>query len=87
MIKTRFKYIHFVKIDEKPKTTVWSCQNNSGDYSIGLIKWEPGWRQYCFFPEPGMLFSKGCMQDICEFITSLNQEENRAGKTIPESGG
>ena len=65
------KYIHFKKIEDKPKTSVWSCLNNSGDYQIGIVKWNPGWRQYCFFPEPDMVFSIGCMEDICKFINTL----------------
>lgn len=62
------KYIHFVKIEEKPKTSVWSVVNNTGDYPIGIIRWNPGWRQYCFYPETDIVFSVGCLQDICQFI-------------------
>jgi hypothetical protein len=67
------KYIHFKKIEDKPKTSVWSCRNNSGDYQIGIVKWNPGWRQYCFFSEPDMVFSTGCMEDICNFIKRLKE--------------
>lgn len=67
------KYIHFKKIEDKPKTSVWSCRNNSGDYQIGVVKWNPGWRQYCFFSEPDMVFSIGCMEDICKFIKTLKE--------------
>jgi hypothetical protein len=67
------KYIHFKKIEDKPKTSVWSCRNNSGDYQIGIVKWNPGWRQYCFFSEPDMVFSIGCMEDICKFISTLKE--------------
>jgi len=77
-MKTDFKYIKFVKIADKPKTTVWSCQNVKGDYGIGIVRWNPGWRQYCFFPEPEMVFSVGCMQDIIDFIQDLNKSENRS---------
>lgn len=66
------KYIRFVKVAEKPKTSVWDVINKSGEYSIGVIKWNPGWRQYCFFPEQGMVFSVGCMQDICKFIEEVS---------------
>jgi hypothetical protein len=66
-----YKYIKFIKIEDKPKTSVWNCCNISGDYSLGIVKWNPGWRQYCFFPEPGMVFSIGCMNDIGDFITKL----------------
>ena len=72
------KYINFVKLGDKPKTSVWSVVNISGGYQIGIIKWNPGWRQYCFFPESNTVFSKGCMQEINEFITSLNPAEHRS---------
>ena len=69
------KYIHFMKIEDKPKTSVWSCRNNSGDYQIGIVKWNPGWRQYCFFPESDMVFSVGCMEDIGKFIGTLKERK------------
>jgi hypothetical protein len=65
------KYINFVKIEDKPKTSVWSCRNNSGDYQIGIVKWHPSWRQYCFFPAPYMVFSVGCLEDIGKLIQTL----------------
>ena len=72
----KFKYIQFVKVADKPKTSVWSCRNVNGNYEIGVVKWNPGWRQYCFFPAPGTVFSKGCMQDICEFINRLSGDSS-----------
>lgn len=73
MIPAEFKgkYIHFVKIEDKPKTAVFSCRNTSGDYEIGVVKWNPGWRQYCFFPSSDTVFSTGCMEDICKFISTI----------------
>ena len=73
-IKTQYKYIHFEKIADKPMTSVWSCRNNTGDYEIGIVKWNPGWRQYCFFPSSDMVFSPGCMKDIIDFIAALAQQ-------------
>lgn len=66
-----YKYIHFVKIEDKPKTSVYSCRNNSTDYELGVIKWYPGWRQYCFMPHGQCIFSVGCLEDINHFIKSL----------------
>lgn len=70
-MKTEFQYIKMEKIRDLPKTTVWEVQNKSGEYSIGIIKWNPGWRQYCFFPDQDTVYSKGCLQNIIEFIESL----------------
>jgi hypothetical protein len=67
------KYIKFVKIADKPKTTVWSCRNISGDYELGQIRWYPQWRQYCFFPVENTVYSMGCMEDINQFIVELRK--------------
>ena len=75
-MKTEFQYINMVKIAEKPKTTVWEVQNKKGDYSLGIIKWNPGWRQYCYFPDDKLVFSAGCLKDICEFIIELRSKQN-----------
>lgn len=73
-MRTDFKYIRMVKIADKPKTSVWEVQNKTGEYSIGIIKWNPGWRQYCFFPDNGIVFSVGCLKDICEFIEGIKRD-------------
>lgn len=77
-----YKYISMSKIEDKPKTQVYEVQNiHSGD-PIGQVKWFANWRQYCFFPEPECVFSKGCMDDINKFIGDLMQER----KTIQGLG-
>jgi len=76
-MRTAYKYINFIKVADKPKTSVWHCNSNSGDYIIGIVKWNPGWRQYCFFPENETVFSNGCMQDISNFIVELRKGEQR----------
>jgi hypothetical protein len=75
-MKTEFQYIRMEKIRDLPKTSVWEVQNKSGEYSIGIIKWNPGWRQYCFFPDPNTVYSNGCLKDIIEFIASLQEERS-----------
>lgn len=34
----RYKYIHFIKIAEKPKTSIWSCRNNKSGTELGQAK-------------------------------------------------
>ena len=70
--KTEYKYIHFIKIEDKPKTSVWSCRNNKSNEELGIIKWYASWRQYCYFPANNTLYSMGCMMDIIDFINELN---------------
>ena len=72
-MKTKFKFIHFVKVEDKPKTSVWSCRNNRSGDELGIVKWYPGWRQYCFFPAiyEETVYSAGCFEDIKTFMGQL----------------
>ena len=68
-----YKYIHFVKIEDKPKTSIYSCRNNKSNDELGIIKWYPGWRQYCFMPIGECVFSVGCLEDINNFINKITK--------------
>lgn len=72
-MRTIFQHIHFVVIEEKPKTSVWGCLNTKSDDMLGIVKWYGPWRQYCFFPMADCVFSKGCLEDINQFIGSLSE--------------
>jgi len=70
-IKTEYEYISFKLIEKKPKTTVWSCFNNNSQVELGVVKWYPAWRQYCYFPMVQAVYSRGCNNDINSFIMGL----------------
>lgn len=61
-------------IEEKPKTSVFSCINIRSGVSIGVVKWHAPWRQYCYFPRGWTVYSRGCMEDIIDFINKLMEE-------------
>lgn len=68
-MKTKFKYIHFVKVECLTRTTgVWLCLNTKSDVVLGQVKWYSGWRRYCFYPAPETVYSSGCLVDITNFI-------------------
>ena len=69
--KIKYEYIHFIEIEQKPKTKVYSCRNNRSGEELGLVKWFPSWRQYCFYPVSDIILSKGCLKDIQNFIEQL----------------
>ena len=71
------KYIRFHRIEQKEKTNVYAVYTKNDD-QIGIIKWYSGWRQYCFFPDKETVWSKGCLQDINNFIYDLMK--NKASK-------
>ena len=66
-----FKYISFKKIEDKAKTSVWSCRNNKSGSELGVVKWYGPWRQYCYFPTVQAVYSAGCLEDIKVFIKQV----------------
>lgn len=62
------KYIEFFPGASKPRTKTWGIVSKSSGDLLGVVEWYGPWRQYCFFPEEGMVFSKGCLEDINAFI-------------------
>ena len=75
-----FKYIKFVKVEQKPKTSVWECKNNRSGDVLGKVGWYGPWRQYCYFPEPYIeaVYSVGCLDDIEQFIKRLKEAREEA---------
>ena len=86
-MKTEYKYIHFVKIQDKSKTSVWSCQNNQGYAELGKVKWYSAWRQYCYFPKVQAVYSAGCFADIIDFVNQLNKEKRLTVKKLKDEHG
>jgi len=67
----------FELIDRKPKTTVWLVVNNSSGGLLGGIEWYSQWRQYVFMPEGETIFNNGCLKDIQDFLTELNNRQRK----------
>ena len=44
---------------------------------IGGISWSGRWRQYVFEPEPKTQWSKGCLQEIVNFLKITNSKHRR----------
>lgn len=70
-MKTEYQYIKFAKIADKPKTSVFGCYNTHHGEQLGVVKWYPSWRQYCYFPIVQAVYSAGCLKDIQDFISQL----------------
>lgn len=73
MADEKYKYIHFVKTKDKPKTSEWECRNNRSDEVLGWVEWYGPWRQYCFCPDGGMVFNVGCMENIIDFVKKCGE--------------
>jgi hypothetical protein len=67
-----YTFIHFVLLEHKSKTDVYSVRNNKSNDQLGIIKWYPSWRQYTFLPTVDTVYSIGCLEDIVDFITLIS---------------
>ena len=83
MVEDKYKYIemNLVEQNEKKKTQTYAVRNIESQLILGYIKWSRDWRQYVFetIPESSVIFvfSKGCLIDICDFISKLMYERTR----------
>ncbi len=69
-----YKYIHFYKLADNSKTSIWSCRNNKTNTELGKISWCPAWRQYCYYPNCEAVYSAGCLDDISDFIKTAMKD-------------
>lgn len=71
------KYMLFEQAVSNRKTKVVLVSSKSSGVELGWIKWYGAWRQYCFYPATDTIFSKGCLQEIEEYITALMDERKK----------
>lgn len=71
-MKLEYQYIQFLKAPTpKRSTSVYWCYNKKSASVLGAVQWQGPWRQYCFMPTTKIVLSKGCMEDVCDFISQL----------------
>lgn len=70
------EWLYFELIDKKPKTNVFQVMSKCSNIRLGVIKWHPSWRHYCFFPTIDIetVYSDRCLISIGDFLTELNKE-------------
>ena len=73
-------YIDYVLFELKPKTGVYRVFNKKSGITLGIIKWYPAWRQYCFFPLGNTIFSKGCLDDIIKITIEITKGYKKNSK-------
>ena len=68
----------------KKKTDVYDVLNKQHGDLLGMIKWNRGWRQYCFYPEARnygfIVFSSGCLNSISTFMDEINTKHKKGWK-------
>jgi hypothetical protein len=72
-MKTRYKYIHFVKFGD----TTWHCLNSRHKDVLGYISYYAPWRQWTLHPANATEFSADCLADIQHFMGQLAKPKLR----------
>lgn len=80
MVKKEYLYFEEMSLTKIRKTGIFSVKLKSNNEDLGLIAWNNGWRQYCFFPDDMTHYSAGCLKQVYNFIDKL-MEERKNGKT------
>lgn len=68
------QYIKFKILSSLARTRIFTVESLTQGGVLGRVMWHSAWRQYCFFPEPRTHWSKGCLQDVQDFIFELMEE-------------
>ena len=76
------EWLKVILVGSKPKTNIYEVISKCSDCLLGIIKWYPSWRHYCFFPtiEIETVYSDRCLISIGEFITDLNKQHKEKKK-------
>lgn len=59
--------------EEGAKTDKWVVWDPAGEV-LGYISWFPRWSQYTFNPAPGQALPLGYLEEVGNFIKTLNGE-------------
>ena len=83
-IKCDDKWLRFDEWKPKTKTRVICVMSKCSEDSLGIIKWHPAWRNYCFFPtiDYPTVHSDRCLLSISTFIMQLNDEHKKRTKKV-----
>lgn len=67
---------------QQHKTHKYDIISKSDSTLLGQVKWNPQWRQYCFYPEIEYetQWSQDCLEDLSLFIMELKEERERCKK-------
>ena len=80
------EYIYFEIVEKKPKTNVYLVRAKSDGCILGKIYWHFPWRQYIFESKDLILWSKGCLLEVMNFLKNLMDKRKQKLNIILESG-
>ena len=44
------EFLTFEIVGKKPKTLIYAVISKSSNCVLGMVRWHPAWRHYCYFP-------------------------------------
>ena len=77
------KHIVFSLAHRETKTNVWEVLNTWAHCCIGIVKWYPPLRHYCFFPYADSVFCDRCLIKIGQFV----KEQDRLRADVDAEAG
>jgi len=72
-MKTKYKYIEFVKDVQLKGHDRWTCRNKRNKSALAAIFYYPRWREYTAVFNPNAVFNDSCLQDIADFLGQLRK--------------
>lgn len=58
------------------KMNVYVIFSKASGQRLGAISWFSPWRQYCFDPNGGTVWSSSCLNLVIEFLKEINKAHN-----------
>lgn len=66
-----------VDVGSKRKTKVYNVVSIEYGTILGRIHWHWPWRQYVFEPSPNTIWSRGCQEEVTNFLEKLMKERKQ----------
>jgi hypothetical protein len=83
----QYQYFRVVAMPPpKGVTKVYDIISRSQRTSLGTIRWYGSWRQYCFYPQGGTVWSDGCLRDVKHALDAI-KAEHAAGLAARKAAG
>ena len=73
VIVATYKHIvitHFKMRKERESWHYW-ITTRRGNVTLGEIRYYSQWKQFCFFPERGTVWSDDCLRNVRDFMKTL----------------
>ena len=82
-----YEYIRIMRLPRASgrKTHVYNIVTNGGIF-LGAIKWYAAWRQFCFYPDGGAIWSSGCLKDVQTFLFALKTFRSKYEEEVKTDG-